>query len=406
VAAGKAPTGTITLRSRHSGGQVHIEVSDDGRGIQVEKVRARAIANGIITADEAHGMDEEALLALIFRPGFSTAESVSNLSGRGVGMDVVKSSVERVGGSVDIRSVVGQGTTIRLKLPLTLAIVPALITLVAERRFCIPQANLIEIVDLMTKEAQSRVERLAGAPLYRLRGQLLPLVPLGNTLAMHGFGADLKGYIVVVEADELRFGIVVDEIQHTEEIVVKPLGAEVKQAQVYSGATVLGDGSVALILDVVALARRGRVAAHSADAAERERERARTAVDEGERRTLLRLDVDGVGIVALDVESVVRIDEARAVDVFKHGTETVFRYQDRVVPLTQLADGTWQQIVVCEHGPYLVGIAVTEVLDVVTQPVKLTRGLGASWSEGMGFVQGQPTAMLDLSRLPATGGAR
>jgi two-component system chemotaxis sensor kinase CheA len=406
VAAGKAPTGTITLRSRHSGGQVHIEVSDDGRGIQVEKVRARALANGIVTADEAHGMDEETLLALIFRPGFSTAEAVSNLSGRGVGMDVVKSSVERVGGTVDIRSVVGQGTTIRLKLPLTLAIVPALITLVSERRFCIPQANLIEIVDLMTAEAQTRVERLAGAPLYRLRGQLLPLVPLGNTLAMQGFGADLQGYIVVVEADELRYGIVVDEIQHTEEIVVKPLGAAIKQALVYSGATVLGDGSVALILDVVALGRKGRVATHSADAAERERERMRIAVDEGERRTLLRLDVAGIGLVALDVESVVRIDEARAVDVFTHGTETVFRFQDRVVPLTLLSTGSWQQIVICEHGPDLVGIAVTEVLDVVTQSVKLTRGLGASWSEGMCFVLGQPTAMLDLSRLPAAGSGR
>jgi two-component system chemotaxis sensor kinase CheA len=318
-------------------------------------------------------------------------------------MDVVKSSVERVGGSVDIRSVVGQGTTIRLKLPLTLAIVPALITLVGERRFCIPQANLIEIVDLMTAEAQTRVERLAGAPLYRLRGQLLPLVPLGSTLVMPGFGADLKGYVVVVEADELRFGIVVDEIQHTEEIVVKPLGAAIKQAQVYSGATVLGDGSVALILDVVSLARRGRVAAHSADAASRER--ARTAVDEGERRTLLRLDVDGAGFVALDVESVVRIDEARAVDVVKHGHESVFRYQDRVVPLRRLTDGAWHQIVVCEHGPHLVGIAVTEVLDVVTQPVKLTAGLGAFWAEGMGFVQGHPTAMLDLSRLQGAGGS-
>jgi two-component system chemotaxis sensor kinase CheA len=396
VAAGKAPVGTISLRSRHSGGQVHIEVTDDGRGIQVERVRARAIANGLVTADEAAQMPEEALLALIFRPGFSTAETVSNLSGRGVGMDVVKSSVERVGGGVDIRSTPGKGTTIRLKLPLTLAIVPALITLVGARRFCVSQANLVEIVDLVTPEARARVEWLAGAPLYRLRGQLLPLVPLGTTLGMVSAESEVRGYVVVVESDDLRFGIVVDDIQHTEEIVVKPVGAEIKQAQVYSGATVLGDGSVALILDVVALGRRGRVAAFRApDAAA-----AKQGDEEGELRTLLRLDVETLGTVAVDVDAVVRIDEARAVDVFMHGGVAVFRYQDRVVPLRRLcAEGAWNQIVVCASGSGLVGLAVTEVLDVVTQPVRLTRGLGAAWSLGVGFVQGQPTTLVDVARL-------
>jgi two-component system chemotaxis sensor kinase CheA len=400
VAAGKSPTGTITLRSRHSGGQVHIDVSDDGRGIQVDKVRARAVQNGVVTAEQAASMDDDALLQLIFLPGFSTAEKVSNLSGRGVGMDVVKSSVEKVGGSVDIRSVPGEGSTIRLKLPLTLAIVPALITLVGGRRFCFPQANLVEIVDLVTREARDRVEWLAGAPLFRLRGELLPLVPLGNTLAVTSTD-DLQGYIVVVDADDLTFGVVVDDIQHTEEIVVKPVGAEIKRVQVFSGATVLGDGSVALILDVVALARRGRVAARTHEAAELDRDREKSQSDGGEHRTLLRLNVDGIGLVAVDVGSVLRIDELRSVEVFAHAGDTVFRYLDRVVPVRRLADGvgTWNEIVVCERGDAIVGIAVTEVLDVVSAQVKITRGMGPAWSDGVTFLLGQPTALLDVGRV-------
>jgi two-component system chemotaxis sensor kinase CheA len=407
VAAGKVPAGTITLKARHSGGQVLIEVQDDGRGIQVEKVRARALANGIITPDEASRMDEDALLALIFRPGFSTAEKVSNLSGRGVGMDVVKSSVEKGGGTVDIRSVVGQGTTIRIKLPLTLAIVPALITNAAGRQFCISQANLVEIVDLVATEARSRLEWLAGAPLLRLRGKLLPLVPLGPTLALTPASNELQGYVVVVDADELKFGIVVDEIQHTEEIVVKPVGAEIKRVQVFSGATVLGDGSVALIVDVVSLGRRGRVAARANEAEARRAKLAASAGDEGPSRTWLRLDVDGVGMVAVDVGSVLRIDEMAGVELFRHGAETVFRYLDRVVPLRSLAatQGNWQQIVVCEYEDSVVGLAVTEVVDVVTASVKITRGMGAPWAEGIAFLQGQPTALLDLSRMDLGGGA-
>lgn len=402
AAAGKPATGTIRLRARHGGGQVMIEVSDDGRGIDLDRVRARAVERGLLTADAAAHLDDDRCLQLIFLPGFSTAGAVSTLSGRGVGMDVVKRNVERVGGSVDVRSTPGSGTTIRLKLPLTLAIVPALITLVGDQRFCISQANLVEIVDLVTDEARRHVERVAGAPLLRLRGALLPLVPLAATL---GLSADeaLRGYVVVVDADDVRFGVVVDDLHHTEEVVVKAVGAAVKRVEVFSGATVLGDGSVALILDVAALARRGRVAARLAQVAEPPA--AEEPSEEGEERTLLRMSVHSVGMVGVDVGRVLRIDERRALEFFAHGEDAVFRYRDRVVPLRRLTRGDthWEQVVVCEHGELLVGLAVTEVLDVVTSRVRLTRGMGAAWAEGVGFVLGQPTALLDLGRLYAGG---
>ena len=254
-AAGKDPEGILLLRAFHEGGQVNIEISDDGAGLNLEKVVQKALQKGLITADHAARMTEREMANLIFAAGLSTAEKVTNVSGRGVGMDVVKTNIERIGGTVDVQTALGKGTSVKIKIPLTLAIVPALIVTSAGQRFAIPQVSLLELVGLDGNQVNKGIEMIHGAPVYRLRGRLLPLVYLkqvlktglaggesspGNgtegsdvseaDLAPSTFGANSgnafeRVNIVVLQADGRRFGLVVDEISDTEEIVVKPLDA-------------------------------------------------------------------------------------------------------------------------------------------------------------------------------------
>ncbi|MFG0267287.1 MAG: chemotaxis protein CheA, partial [Rhodopirellula sp. JB055] len=258
---GKNREGCLMLRAFHEGGQVNIEIVDDGAGLNVERIRSKAIEKSIITEQQAQAMDEQSVCNLIFAPGFSTAEKVSNVSGRGVGMDVVKTNIEKIGGTLDLESHAGLGTTIRIKIPLTLAIIPALLVKCADNRFAIPQVNLMELVRLEGENATSKIERIQNAPVYRLRGQLLPLVDLrsilGKSTPDQSENQENSAInIVVLRADDQQFGLIVDRINETEEIVVKPLSHQIKDIAVYSGATILGDGSVALILDVLGIAQR------------------------------------------------------------------------------------------------------------------------------------------------------
>ncbi len=279
-AAGKDPEGRLFLRAFHEGGQVNVEIADDGAGLDQERIRAKALQKGLITAEQASHMSDREMVNLVFLPGFSTAEKVTNVSGRGVGMDVVKTYIEKIGGTVDLQSTPGRGVMVRMKIPLTLAIIPALIVTSGGERYAIPQVNLLELVGLDREQARKGIETIHGAPVYRLRGRLLPLVHLKNELqteearktrndapgrdmeavpskaAMSGGG---RVNIVVLEADGRHFGLVVDEINDTEEIVVKPLSKHLKGIPVYAGATIMGDGRVALILDVLGLAHRSRV---------------------------------------------------------------------------------------------------------------------------------------------------
>ncbi len=262
-AAGKDPEGLLTLRAVQEGSHVIIEISDDGAGIAVEKVRSKAIERGLITSGRAAQLSERELLQLIFLPGFSTAAQVTNVSGRGVGMDVVRTNVEKIGGKVEIDSRVGKGTTLRLRIPLTLAIIPALIVRSLNQSFALPQAALSELVHIPPEQAATAIEWIDDAPLYRLRGRLLPLVFL-DRLLMPGreckLAADRDSFIAVLDADGRRFGLVVDSLADPEEIVVKPLSAVLKDIGLYSGATVLGNADLALILDPGSIAVRAGVA--------------------------------------------------------------------------------------------------------------------------------------------------
>lgn len=259
VLRGKPAEGCITLKAFHQGGSVVIEVSDDGGGIAMERVLAKAIERGLVTAEQAAEMSEREALQLIFLPGFSTAAAVTTVSGRGVGMDVVRANIEKVGGSVELESKVGVGTTLRLRVPLTLAIVPALVVRSGGQSFALPQTTLVELVYIPARDASQAVERVGAAEVYRLRGRLLPMVWLDRLLGLKTSAEEHGFYMAVLEAEGYRYGLVVDDLLAPEEIVVKPLSAVLREVGLFSGATVLGNGALALILDIAATAARAGV---------------------------------------------------------------------------------------------------------------------------------------------------
>ena len=257
VAAGKPAEGVVTLRAKQGHGWVLIEVEDDGAGMHPERIRAVAVERGVCLAEQAAAMDDEEALQMIFVPGFSTAAEVTKVSGRGVGMDVVKTVAEEAGGSVEVESRVGVGTTVRLRLPLTLAIVSALVVRAAGERFCVPQQTLTELVWL---ESRARVDRLGEGAVYRLRDELLPVVWLGETLGLGAMAEGAGFYLAVMEGEDYRFGLAVEEIEAPEEIVVKPLSPVLREVEVFSGAAVLGCGELAMILQIGGVAARAGVA--------------------------------------------------------------------------------------------------------------------------------------------------
>ena len=248
-AAGKPAKATVVLRAFHQAGKVNISISDDGAGIDAARLKQKAVARGLLSPEQARTMSDREALGLIFRPGFSMAEKVTDVSGRGVGMDVVKTNIERVGGSVTVETEIGAGTTVNVNLPLTLAIIPCLIVHSAGNRYAIPQSSICELVRVKRKDAATRIQRMKNAEVLRLRGTLLPLVRLASVL---GLGADrrrdkpistLAQNIVVAEAGHMRFGLVVDGLHDSEEIVVKPLGRHMRNCPCLAGATILGDGT-------------------------------------------------------------------------------------------------------------------------------------------------------------------
>jgi two-component system, chemotaxis family, sensor kinase CheA len=390
VACGKRPEGHLKLRACHEGGQVLIEISDDGAGIDTARVKNKAIERGVITAQQAGRMSEQELLNLVFLPGFSTAEKVTNLSGRGVGMDVVKTNIDRVNGSVDLQSYPGKGTTIRIKIPLTLAIVRAVIIQSSGRRFAIPQVNIQELVRVDADRVQTEIESVHGVPVYRMRGQLLPLVYLNQELKLGKAGEQPSGEtnarnIVVLQANDHPFGLVVDEINDSEEIVVKPLGKQLRALKTFAGATIMGDGKVALILDVVGLAQNANILSEASDRALAEksaellagRHEARV-----EKQTFLLFAGPDDGRMAIPLSAVARLEEFPAKDVEKSGGEWVIQYRSNILPLIRLevvleerrtrrrhgktsVERDPLQVVVCHEEGRTLGIVVERILDIV-----------------------------------------
>jgi two-component system chemotaxis sensor kinase CheA len=374
-AAGKDPEGILKLRAAQEGSHVLIEVSDDGAGIAVEKVRQKAIERGLITADRASSLAERELLQLIFLPGFSTAETVTNVSGRGVGMDVVRTNVEKIGGKVEIDSRSGKGTTLRMRIPLTLAIIPALIVRSVNQSFALPQGALSELVHVPAGEAAAAIEWIENAPLYRLRGKLLPLVFLDRMLmpgVEHKLSSERDNFIAVLDVDGRLFGLVVDGLADPEEIVVKPLSAVLKDIGLFSGATVLGNADLALILDPGSIALKAGVTM-------REDEAAQAAESQTEEDAAKGLDYLLVEVAerqaAVPLADVLRIEQLPLKRIEYIGYRPVLNFEGQLLPvedsggvLAAAQNDPEAQIivVVCREGNRQVGIAVSHVLDVAS----------------------------------------
>lgn len=375
--SGKPRAGTIQIKSYHEGGQVVVEVIDDGKGLNRTALINKAIEKGIITASQGASLSEKEAFNLIFQPGFSTAAQVTSVSGRGVGMDVVRTNIEKIGGTVDLHSVEGQGTTIKIKVPLTLAIIPALLVKSHNKVFAIPQVKLEELIRVDASSADQKVEILQGVPVYRLRGDILPLVDLNKILGMQKAPRNYNDgvtNIAVLNADHCTFGLIIDEVMDTADIVVKPLNRLLKSLQVYAGATVLGDGTVALILDVLGISKLANI--------ESENEAGGKLKDKSEQQVHLEtqeflvVQVGSPTKHALPLGYVHRLEEFKKKDIEYYGHQRIIRYRGEMLPLI-IADEVFGynhseneeeviSVIVIQKADLLYGIQVSKILDILS----------------------------------------
>lgn len=404
-AAGKAEEGRITLQAYHEGGQVNIEINDDGGGISVAKVLRKAKAKGLVSEEEAQRLSPRQITQMIFLPGFSTAEQVSSVSGRGVGMDVVKTNVERLGGSIEVDSQEGRGTTFRLKIPLTLAIVPALIVSVAEERYAVPQTNLLEIVRL-DEQYRASIEDVLGSQVFQLRGRMVPLIDLGALLGVSepGASAALEGHIIVLESDGQHFGVVVEDVCDSEEIVVKSLSKHIKGLGIYAGATILGDGDVALIIDVAGLARRAGIIGQHATAPATTRPLSVIPGVEISEQSQLVVELSGE-FRAIPMDSVLRLEEVNPRDVEVVGGYEVIQYRGDIMPLCRIgsavaADGEGAlRLVVFDAGGVPHGLVVDRVVDIARPDTALSLVGRRQGVRGTCVIRGQVTEVFEVTEL-------
>jgi two-component system chemotaxis sensor kinase CheA len=405
--AGKPETGRIRLNAYHEGGHILIEIADDGRGLNTERIRAKVLAQGLATELELSGMPERDLHRFIFRAGFSTAQAVTAVSGRGVGMDVVKTNVERIGGTIDVASSVGGGTSFTIKIPLTLAIVSALIVEVAGERFAVPQIGVLELVRV-GGGSDAKVERIKDAPVLRLRDRLLPLVSLADVLGLSDTDAQAaltdRGFIVVTQVGASVFGIIVDRLYDTEEIVVKPVPPILRHIGMFSGNTILGDGSVIMILDPNGIARATGVAAESAGSRAAAVVPA-TSFRSSERTALLLFRAGDATPKAVPLGLVARLDDIPLNQIENSGGVPVVQYRGQLMPLVSMSgagpsdgDGRGRQtvLVFSERGRSL-GIMVDAILDVVEEGLDVQSGQGRPGYLGSAVVAGKVTDVIDTA---------
>jgi two-component system chemotaxis sensor kinase CheA len=438
-ARGKPAEGRLALHAFHEGGKVIIEISDDGAGIDPGRIRAKALQAKLITMEQADRLNDHELVNLIFLPGFSTTDRVTQFSGRGVGMDVVRTNVERIGGAVAIESRPGLGTTVKMKIPLTLAIIPALTVTSDGDRYAIPQVSLLELVRLEGDQAQRGIESMHGVPVYRLRGNLLPLVYLNRLLAPVSLLPEGKGVggrtaeagevnVVVLQADDRQFGLVVDAIHDTEEIVVKPLQKQLKGISVFAGATIMGDGKVALILDVLGLAQRANVVGEVRERALTEKSVSAPAESAADRQAVLLVAARGGGRLAIPLALVSRLEEFPRSAVERVGPQEVVQYRDEILPLIDVsralrprrrkaangpgsrrrttrppeAGGDTIQVVVYAGKGQRVGLVVERILDIVEETVVSRSDLNRPGVSFTAVIQGRVTEFLDLDAITGT----
>ena len=405
VRRGKSPKGTIRLEAFHEGGSITIEVADDGRGIDHDAIRRRAAEIGIAPEAELARMGDAQVAGLMFHPGFSTALRISTVSGRGIGLDVVRSNIETIGGTIEIRSERGRGATFAIKIPLTLAIVATLIVALGDQRFALPQVAVMELVAVRAGTNHA-LERMGAAALLRLRHELLPVVDLGDLLRLQRSSASPDdGFVVVLQVGRQRFGLLVDGVLETEEIVVKPMSSRLRHLGIFAGNTIMGDGAVVLIMDPNGIAR----AVGAEKLAETVTADAPQADDDGpDRITLLVFRGADQVLKALPLSLVTRLEEVDAAAIEPVGGRPCLAYRGRLMPIVEIAGsvrtaGT-QPLVVVTHGDRHLGLAVREILDVVDEAIEITPVPGRSDLVGSAIVHGRATEIVDLASFlpPAT----
>ncbi|MCG8528246.1 MAG: chemotaxis protein CheW [Opitutales bacterium] len=391
-AAGKPRIGSARLTAKHVGGQVMIQISDDGRGIDAEKLKRKAIDKGLLTPEEADAMSERQAFSIIFLPGFSTAEQVSDVSGRGVGMDVVRTNIEKLGGFIDIDSELGRGTTISLRLPLTLAIIPAMIVGAGGLRYAIPQVNLEEVVRL---GGRNKTERIRGTRVLRLRDSLLTLLDLSDVLELENNETtneekvedeevEDEGYVLVLNLDNHQYGLVVNELFDSEEIAVKPISTFFKEAGCYSGVTIMGDGRVAMILDIAGIADLAKLDFESIENAATSYETEElSGLETGDSESLLLFRNEGFELFAINLSTVARIEKISAQDIENVGKGEYLNLGGKSIQLIRMHDH--MPVAQPESSPeelYVlipklvrkpIGIIATQIVDTVQTVVELDK---------------------------------
>ncbi|MEA3348698.1 MAG: chemotaxis protein CheW, partial [Pseudomonadota bacterium] len=463
IAAGKPRAGKIELKAYHEAGQVNIEISDDGNGLDAEKICNKALEKGMITADQHKAMSRKEKMALILLPSLSTAEKVTDVSGRGVGMDVVKSNIDKLGGQIEIDSEMGQGTTIKIKLPLTLAIIPSLLVTVGEERFAVPQVNVSELVRIGAAQVKEKIERVGDSEVMPLRGELIPLIRLASVLGIQSTLIDQEsgkaiedrrqliadrrspttevdeslqetpdeeskdhersGYdrrykassdlnIVVVSAGSFKYGLVVDDLHDSIEIVVKPLGRHFKHLSSYAGATIMGDGRVALILDVGGIAKLADLI--SMAGSQRARDMAETSEENRskDRQALLLFGNGHEEPCAVPLDIVERVEQVQYEDIEIKSGQKVIKYRGGSLPLFALSDVS--EVAELNQEQELVVIVFTvadrEIGLLASQPVDTIeiktvidhdtlRGTGIM---GSAIIKKQTTLIIDIYELVET----
>ena len=400
-AAGKPEVGKIVLNAYHEGGHIIIEISDDGRGLNLARIRAKALANGLASEVELDGMNDQQIAQFIFKAGFSTAEKVTSVSGRGVGMDVVRTNIERIGGTIELKTVAGRGSTFIIKIPLTLAIVSALIVECGGERFAIPQISVLELVRV-TSTSEHSVEIINSAPVLRLRDRLLPLVGLRDLLRLTANEDERdETFIVVTQVGTYTFGIIVDRVFDTEEIVVKPVAPILRHITMFSGNTILGDGSVIMILDPNGIAgstggmAMGANTAHTVEKATTRDARA------GERTSLLVFRTGGKDLKAVPLALVARLEEIDLATVEQSHGKPVVQYRGRLMPLvtidpsyTMAAEGA-QPVLVFSDRERSMGLVVDEIVDIVEEQLKIQLAVNQPGLIGTAVVDGKATDLID-----------
>lgn len=411
---GKPPTATISIEAYHEGGQVIIAISDNGSGIDVEKVKAKAIREQLISPQQAEEMHERHLINLIFRPGFSTAETVTSISGRGVGMDVVKKNLDKIGGIADIHTEPHQGTTMTIRIPITLAIIPVLIIRAGEQRFAIPQVNLEELLMLQRDNGTDQgIEVVYGAEVYRLRGELLPLLRLNTILKLPSQREETENtHVVVLSTGEIRFGLIVDEVGDTEEIVVKPLSKHVKQLHCYDGATIMGDGKVALIMNVNGLFRATQLTLEDmkkvGQVGLETDEHAPTETKGEHRQTIVLFTAGENEYYGVPLAFVIRLEKFSASQIEYSGGRQIMQYRNEILPLLRL-----EEYLDIPHTPdpemlslivfaveKQIGLVVHDIIDTVEMSTHIdTETFQQQGILGSTIVQGHSVLILDIHGL-------